>query len=264
MLVVVVAAVSACGAASPPGGSTSPGAPTLAGTSWVLTGYATAGGNIRPVAVGAAPATLALGAGGSASGSTGCNRFAGSYTQSGSALTVDPGATTEIACAPPVMAQERAVLEGLSAVRSFGVAAEVLTLRDGAGAVVLTYASGTTELAGTSWRATGINNGTGAVVTSADTTRVTAVFGRNGTLSGDGGCNSYSATWATSGDAGLTLGPISSTQMACDAMTTEGLYFAALGAVTSYRLEGDGLTLRDASGATQVTYTRVRSQSPTR
>jgi heat shock protein HslJ len=228
----------------------------------VLTGYAAAGGNIRPVALGAAPATLVLGAGGSASGSTGCNRFTGSYTQSGSALTVDPGATTEMACAPSVMAQERAVLEGLPSVRSFAVVGTVLSLRDGAGAVVLTYAAATTDLAGSSWRATGINNGTGGVQTTADTGRVTAVFGTDGTLSGNGGCNSYSATWTTTGDAGLTLGPISSTAMACDALPTEGQYFTALGAVTSYRIEGDELTLRDATGAVQVTYTRTRYQSP--
>lgn len=260
LLAVAVAAVSACGGASSPGASSSPAVPTLAGTSWVLSGYAAPGGSIRPVAVGAAPGTLALGAGGSVSGSTGCNRFTGSYTQSGSALTIVPGATTEMACAPPVMAQERAVLEGLSSVRSFTVAGKELSLRDAAVAVVLTYVAGTTDLAGTSWRATGINNGTGGMQTTADTGRVTAVFGADGMLSGNGGCNSYSAPWATSGDAGLALGPISSTTMACAAMTTEAQYFAALRAVTSYRIEGDGLTLRDATGAAQVTYTRVRGQ----
>jgi heat shock protein HslJ len=265
LLAVAVAALSACGTTSSPGGSTpsgatpTPSSPALVGTSWVLSGYAAPGGNIRPVAAAAAPATLVFGADGSLSGSTGCNGLTGSYTQSGSALTVESVGTTQRACTPAsVMAQEQAVLEGLSAVRSFSVAGTALTLRDGAGAVVLTYSAGTSDLAGTSWRATGINNGAGAVQTSTDTARVTAVFGRNGTLSGNGGCNSYSATWATSGDAGLTLGPISSTTMACEAMTTEGQYFTALGAVTSYRIEGDGLTLRDATGATQITYTRVR------
>ena len=38
---------------------------------------------------------------------------------------------------------------------------------------------------------------------------------------------------------------------------TENQYFAALANVTTYQLEGNQLTLRDADGATQVTYTQA-------
>ena len=38
---------------------------------------------------------------------------------------------------------------------------------------------------------------------------------------------------------------------------TENQYTAALAKVTTYQLEGNQLTLRDADGATQVTYTQA-------
>jgi heat shock protein HslJ len=47
--------------------------------------------------------------------------------------------------------------------------------------------------------------------------------------------------------------------MACegDVQDTENQYAAALAKVTTYQLEGNQLTLRDADGATQVTYTQA-------
>ena len=54
-----------------------------------------------------------------------------------------------------------------------------------------------------------------------------------------------------------TIGPIAATKKLCpdDVMTTEDAYFAALAATAKYKISGDTLTLRDAGGATQVTYT---------
>ena len=76
-------------------------------------------------------------------------------------------------------------------------------------------------------------------------------------LSGFGGCNSYTATWTTTPPDGLTISELGQTLMACegDVQDTENQYTAALAKVTSYQLEGNQLTLRDAAGATQVTYT---------
>ena len=47
--------------------------------------------------------------------------------------------------------------------------------------------------------------------------------------------------------------------MACPepAMEIEQMYFAALENVATYQLEGSTLTLRDAGGATQATFTLV-------
>ena len=112
-------------------------------------------------------------------------------------------------------------------------------------------------LAGTSWQATGINNGKEAVVSQEGTEKVTAQFGADGTLSGSGGCNTYSGPYTTSGADQITIGALASTEMACPepAMEIEQMYFAALANVATYQIEGTTLTLRDAGGATQAAFT---------
>ena len=251
-------AMSACGSST---GSTdvpgdeSPSAITLGGTSWVLESYAGPNGAVPAEATGDV-ATLSFAPDGSFSGSTGCNRILGSYSQEGSSLTFAAGPMTLRACPEPVAAQESAIVEALPLVASF-TGDGTLALLDADGTTLLTYAPGLSSLAGTSWQATGINNGKEAVVSQAGTEKVTATFGEDGTVSGSGGCNTYSGTYTTTDPDGITIGPVAATEMACPApaMEIEGMYFAALGSVTTYQIEGNTLTLRDASGATQVAFT---------
>ena len=92
-------------------------------------------------------------------------------------------------------------------------------LLSAADAPLLTYAPGLTELAGTSWAATGINNGKEAVVSMAGTEKATAVFGTDGQVSGTGGCNTFSGTYATTDPDGLTFGPLAATANGCESNT---------------------------------------------
>jgi heat shock protein HslJ len=80
--------------------------------------------------------TLNFGADGSLSGSTSCNRLATTYTLSGEGLAIAQGAGTMMACDAPVMEQEKAILELLAGVNSFGVADD--------GALLLKTADGKT------------------------------------------------------------------------------------------------------------------------
>jgi heat shock protein HslJ len=226
----------------------------LADTTWNLTAYTDAKGAEVPGTTGANVGTLNFAADGSFSGSTGCNRLVGQYTQNGSSLTMTPGPMTKMACPADVTAQENAILAALPKVASFtSGTALVLTAADGA--TLLTYSAGTATLAGTSWTATGINNGKGAVVAQAGTDNVTIDFGTDGTVSGSSGCNTYNGNYTA--DAGtISFGPLAQTMKACEdaIMQIEQQYTAALAASTVYQLEGSTLTLRDASGATQVTF----------
>jgi heat shock protein HslJ len=153
----------------------------LAGTAWNLTAFADAKGAEVPGTTGANVGTLAFAADGTFSGSTGCNRLVGSYKQDGSALTMAPGPMTKMACPPDVTAQEDAILAALPKVASF-TSGTALVLTNAAGGTLLTYAPGTASLAGTSWTATGINNGKDAVVAQAGTEKVTISFGTDGTV----------------------------------------------------------------------------------
>jgi heat shock protein HslJ len=247
--------LAACGSSSSSDSGAEP-ATELAGTSWVLQSYAGADGATVPATAESSQGSLTFVADGTFNGSTGCNRLAGTYTQDGTSLTMQAGPMTMMACSGAVAEQETAVVAALPEVASFTSGA-TLVLQSSDGSTLLTYVPGLSGLAGTSWQATGINNGKEAVVGMAGTEKVTASFGTDGQLSGSGGCNTYSATYETSDPDVLVIGPIAATAMACTEDTTSQIeqeYFAALDTVTTYQIDADRLTLRDSSGATQVTY----------
>ena len=80
-----------------------------------------------------------------------------------------------------------------------------------------------------------------------------------GSATGSGGCNQYRATYTDSGSS-LTFGPIAATKRACvepERNRQETEYFDALARVASYEISGDRLTLRDASGAPLLEFTRA-------
>ena len=227
----------------------------LSGTSWNLSSYTGADGSTVTATEAPTMASLTFGSDGTWSGSTGCNRIAGSFTQDGSSLTMESGPMTLVACEGPVADQEQAIVAALPLVTSF-TGGDALELLSSDGSALLTYAAGLASLAGTSWQATGINNGKEAVVSQAGVELATLAFDSEGQVSGSGGCNTFTGGYTTTDPDGLTFGPLASTAMACEdnVMQLEQEYFAALANVTTYQLEADRLTLRDASGATQVMF----------
>ena len=249
--------LTACGAASSSSSvSSETSAPVkLAGTAWLLSSFAGPQGALIPAVTTGDAATLNFGADGAITGSTGCNRIVGTYSQNGSSLAITLGPMTKRACTPAVTAQEAVVLAALPKVESF-TAKSSLLLAGSDHTTLLNYDASPTGLGGTSWHATAINNGKGAVVSTAGTEKVTISFGDAEQVDGFGGCNTYRGSYTVSGTNQLTFGPISSTMMACDAelMQIEQEYQAALPKVTTYDREGSVLTLRDSTGAMQVVY----------
>lgn len=263
LVLVGLTGITGCGSAttstSSGGGTTS--APTtaaagLAGTSWNLRSYQGPAGAVVPAAPGST-ATLVFRDGGVLNGSTGCNQFGGTYVVTGGQLSVALGPMTQMACVSPVLqAQETAVVQLLPQVTGFRSADGTLTLTGTGDASLLTYGAGLAGLEGTSWKATGVNNGRGAVEGTALTDNLTAVFGTGGAFTGFGGCNDLSGSYTTSGGDGLTITGLAGTTKACapDVGALEARYVAALGRVTTYEISGDTLTLRDSEGAMQATF----------
>jgi polar amino acid transport system substrate-binding protein len=109
-------------------------------------------------------------------------------------------------------------------------------------------------LAGTSWTVTSYSNGT-EVVPVLEGTFLTAIFNNIG-IGGSGGCNSFSGPYGVNGS-NIRIGPLSATQSICGApegiMQQEEAYFSALESAATFEMEGDQLTIRNASGATAVT-----------
>jgi len=227
----------------------------LVGPSWTLVSYQ---GPSGATPASSSPAILSFEPAGVLSGTTGCNRIRGTYKVDGSNLTIDPGATTMMACADPAVdAQEQAVTQGLPKVRGFQVRQGQLTLQGDGGATLFQLAAQPAGLAGTRWTATGVNNGRGAVEGTATTEQATLAFGDQGAVTGSTGCSQLSGTYAVDSGAGtLTFSGLTTTGSTCtgEAATFEQQYLAALGKVATYQREGSNLTLRDTSGAMQATY----------
>lgn len=233
--------VAGCGSSKSSSASTD----KLEGTPWVLV----SGAGID------VPKGVALSAtfdAGKVSGSGGCNRYTGAYTVNGDKLDITGVASTQIACQPPLDTVERSYLAALDAATGWAIDGNQLVLSAG-GKETLRYDAATPQ---GSWEVTGLNLGT-AITGPATGTTITAVFGSDGTLAGNAGCNQYNTTYTTDG-ATITIGPTAATKKLCPepkgVMEQEAAYLQALETAKTFQLDGSALTLLTDKGTIAVTY----------
>ena len=201
---------------------------------------------------GAAPAPTATFEGGRVTGTTGCNRYSGTYAVEGGRLTIAPGATTMKACPPPADEVERAYLAALGRVGGWRVDGdELVLLADGAPALRFRAASPVG-----SWTVTSLVHGD-ALTSPIPGTELTATFAEDGTLSGSAGCNSYTAMYVMANGI-LEISPPASTRKLCaepeGVMEQEAAYLAALPETARFQLGEGGLELLRADGTFVTTY----------
>jgi heat shock protein HslJ len=231
------------------------GADNLAGTSWAL---ATLDGQspIKDTTV-----TLNF-EGGRAVGSDGCNNYTAAYTADGTNFKIQqPIASTMMACPEPIMAQATDYMKALEQTATYKMDGKQLTLYDAGGKALATFAAQSTGLAGTSWEVIGYNNGKQAVVSVALGTTLTAKFGADGTLTGNAGCNDYTASYKTDGKK-ISIGPAATTRKMCaeppNVMEQETQYLQALSTAATYRIDGSKMEFRTADGALAANFQRTK------
>jgi putative lipoprotein len=122
-------------------------------------------------------------------------------------------------------------------------------------------AGAATDLAGTVWEAFLLNDGKGALVNVMDVA-VTASFAADGTVSGSGGCNEYTAPYTVTAGV-IQFGPLTATKKTCSepagVMAQETQYFAALASAVSYQLQADELLeMENADGESAVQFKLIR------
>lgn len=108
-------------------------------------------------------------------------------------------------------------------------------------------------LAGTSWQLTSIG-GRDVMTPQEGEQMPTLTFGSDGTLSGHGGCNSFSGSYTLSDDT-LTVSELVSTRRACRGralMQQEREFLAALGSASAFRVEDGQLVLEYGRGKSLV------------
>ena len=247
--IVIAASVVVAAATAAAAGVRVAEASALTGKIWVL---ATLGGKAP---LNGTELTSEFGAKLRVSGSAGCNRYTGAYKVSGNTIRISPLAMTKKACAAPIESQETAFLKALTAARSFAIKGRSLTLESAGGRTLATFEAQTQALGGTSWDVLAYNNGKQAVVSVLSETKLTAMFGKDGSLSGFGGCNEYNASYKAAAPK-ISVGPVASTRKHCEepagVSEQETAYLAALQTAVAYRIEGSQLELRTAGGALAV------------
>jgi heat shock protein HslJ len=180
-----------------PGGSSAPEG-GLEGPEWALIGYSVEG------QVAALPprihATLVL-QDGKATGSSGCNTFAGTYAVDGPNLLFGQDfVLTEKACDEAATAFEAGYLELLRSVSRFGGQATGMVFVDPAGVPLLAYVPTPTGPIEGTWTVTTFQDPNGAILTPQAGTEPTLVFAPDGTVTGSGPCGQVSGTWSAEGE----------------------------------------------------------------
>jgi len=228
-------------------------APELSGSAWQLISFNNGQGGMESNQA-TQNITFTFGEDGTISGNAGCNNFTGSYTVDGDTLTVGPLATTRKMCSEPegVMETEQAFLTDLGNAASFTFFGDTLTILDkDGGKLLVAKPAETLSITSTPWRLQSFNNGKGAMVTSVATEKITAIFGEDGKVAGNAGCNDYNGSYEIDGNT-ITISPLASTRKMCsepaDVMNTEQTFLQNMTNAATFSIENDMLTLFDNEG----------------
>jgi heat shock protein HslJ len=194
-------------------------------------------------------------------GSSGCNSYNTTYVVDGKKLTFgEQIASTMMACPDPIMKQEGEFHQVLADTATYEIKGDELILSDSSGNEVARFEVIDQSLEGSSWQVISYNNGKEAVVSLIIGTEITANFGEDGTLTGNAGCNNYSAQYETQDD-NISIETAEFTEMGClepeGIMEQEQLYLAALETADTYKIEGMTLDMRTSEGSLVATFQRA-------
>ncbi|WP_405898941.1 META domain-containing protein [Streptomyces sp. NBC_00727] len=189
---------------------------------------------------------------GRASGRYGCNQFTARARIDGHTVTVEPELTTQIGCPPDVQHFESLLADALSGKLTAAVEKRTLTLTTAKGDTIALTARRPVPLAGTDWRVTTLATGSTASSVPAGTEdRARITFGRDGTVHGTLGCNTFRGTAKVSGSA-IAFGTLAVTRKMCPdpEMRLERAVRAVLdGTTTTFGIDRRTLTLTTKDGA---------------
>jgi len=231
----------------------------LEGTKWVLAKYVYNGTSLDVLPN--TTITLVLGEGGGISGSTGVNSYFGNYELAGRNIRIGQIGQTLIYCMDPgVMDQEWRYLSLLSDAAFVIAGEDTLGLTDTHGNLILVFKRMVPPepkpLVGTNWTLNSFGTPTSVSSVIYGTT-ITAVFDKEGRVTGSAGCNQYFGSYSLDGNL-LSIHTIGSTKMNCNGwgiMEQEATYLEYLDKVTEFRIYGDSLSLRDTYRRTLLLFT---------
>jgi heat shock protein HslJ len=224
--------------------------PSMTGVHWNVSSL-TVGGKKTAAPAGA---HVEIDSEGKATGNLGCNRFTADVSLDGDKVTVGRGTTTGMACAKDVQQFENAMGKAfhgeLTAAVSGRSDEKTLTLTTAQGDSIALSSEPPAPLAGTAWKVTGLVSGSAATSLPAGAEgKAHLTFGKDGTVEGNLGCNSFHGKATVSGST-LTFGPLASTRKMCPGpeMELERALQGVLEGETTYGIDHRSLSIEAESG----------------
>jgi heat shock protein HslJ len=253
LLVIVATLVGACSAA--PGGDALRAASggQLEGVEWILRSYLQGDDLVLVPETEYADAEFSRHR---VAGLSGCNRYDGLYQAGGRTLLISQPAVTLMACDEASMAFETAYLAALQSSRFFSAQRDTLTIFSAIGDPVLVFdASPRNPLLGT-WLVDSFQTAPNSQAAPLEGTQLEVVFGL-ASVGGFAGCNSFSGTYGTNGNA-VRVGALATTRMACsdEIMAQETAILEALQGAALLDRQGSTMLLTDLSGTIRVALVR--------
>jgi len=175
---------------------------------------------------------------GSLSGLGGCNSYSAAWQSDGTSLTIGPIAATLKACDEATDALESQYFRILQDAATSSLDGSALTIAAADGTTLVYGGDAPVPALVGAWQ---LSTFGGTAVPRG--TVATAIFGADGSLTGSGGCNTYSGTYTTDG-ASLSISPLAATRLFCaDTGEIEPAYLDALQAATGWAVDGGTLTI---------------------
>ncbi|MFC7310150.1 META domain-containing protein [Streptomyces monticola] len=188
---------------------------------------------------------------GRATGNFGCNGFGGTASVKGDTITVGKIISTKMSCGEKIDNLEKTLNDALQGKLKAKVSGGKLTLTTAKGDAITLSSEQPAELTGTRWELTGLLNKD--VVDSLPKSaagQAHLIFGKDGTVRGNLGCNQLNAKAEILDNGKIKLGPAGLTRKMCpgDAMKAERELVKLFDSTVDYEILHDKLKLTAADG----------------
>jgi len=236
----------------------------LVGTSWVLVAYGDPD-DLTPSEPGVMT-TAIFSADGSVSGSTGCNSYSVGYTLNESQISFGLPISNLKACATGAK-QESDYLALFENAQTYQLGIDALEIRSDDGSQVMRFSSQNLPLENVRWKLSSINGQPLPEDVTANVIFIPAdspiAQGSENSISGNGGCNTFTGSYSLTGDA-FTTSPLAQTQMMCEesAIRIDEIFVSGLQNVKSYQIILDQLTIITASSSLLFHADRLPLEGP--
>ncbi|MFJ8776964.1 META domain-containing protein [Streptomyces microflavus] len=252
--VLALLTLAACGTESGSGSGSGDGSDTVqsdvpvTGVAWSVDSL-TVGGKKTEAPAGS---RLEIDPKGRAKAGFGCNHISADARVEGDRITFGKPVSTQMACDETTEKAEKAALAAMDGEVTAKLSGEKLTLTTEGGDTIALSEEKPAGLAGTRWAVNTLLSGETATSVPADLPKERVphlTFGKDGTVHGNSGCNSFHGKAAVKGST-IDFGPPAGTRKMCPEaeMEVERAVLAALDGPATYTIKGSTLTVTSKDG----------------